>query len=113
MLKSLLAAAALALTTPLAAADRTEQRVAHVSVADLDLSSDAGKAEFDRRIARAVRTVCPDEMTTAVDKNLEVFRCRRDARNAVAPQRERMITQRDRQLPTVASSPIRSASGAN
>ncbi|QIQ86034.1 UrcA family protein [Erythrobacter sp.] len=43
---------------PLSAANAAEPRSADISYADLDLSSEAGQAIFDRRIEAAVEAVC-------------------------------------------------------
>jgi len=52
--------------TPLAAAHAAqdgEQRVVGVTFRDLDLSTEAGRAELDRRIDRAARSACGMEET--------------------------------------------------
>ena len=47
----------------------------HVRYGDLDLATQAGRAAFDARIARAARTVCYLDSSTA----LEQANCRRDS----------------------------------
>lgn len=51
------AAAALALTPTVAAAE-TQQRTTGVVYSDLDLATEAGRAELDLRIDRAAKQVC-------------------------------------------------------
>lgn len=52
-----LAAAGLALAPSIAAAE-TQQRTTGVVYSDLDLATDAGRAELDLRIDRAAKQVC-------------------------------------------------------
>jgi UrcA family protein len=47
-----------AIALPLSATSAAEPRSADVSYAELDLSSEAGRAIFDRRIETAVEAVC-------------------------------------------------------
>lgn len=56
-LKFALAAATLALT-PAAHADDTIESEARVAYGDLDLTTEEGVAELDRRIDEAARTIC-------------------------------------------------------
>ena len=58
MITALLSLSLLAVATP-AALQEPAPATAHVQIADLDLHSAAGRAELDRRLDRAVDTVCP------------------------------------------------------
>ena len=91
MTKLLFALAALSATTPLAASERDGPQVARIRYADLDLSSIAGKATFDRRIEHALRIVCSDDAQAALDKRLQEIRCRRAAMVQIATRRDRLL----------------------
>ena len=51
--------AAVAAVAPSGASARAEPPSVRVAYGDLDLSTQSGRAHFDRRIAAAVRRVCP------------------------------------------------------
>lgn len=55
----LLAIAAATLVAPSAAFAQTDAPSVRVGYDDLNLSTDVGRARFDRRVAAAVRQVCP------------------------------------------------------
>ena len=83
---SLLLAAAPAITPDPALA------TARVKVADLDLHSAAGRAELDRRLNRAVATVCPEAASIRELRNVQqADACRAQARAAIARQRESVL----------------------
>ncbi len=54
------AALALTLSGHASAQDSQDARSVMVSYADLDLGHDVGRATLERRVANAVRVVCPD-----------------------------------------------------
>lgn len=58
-----------------------------VSYADLNLASPAGRAELDRRIDRALDTVCPAAPTRLLAEVEAVERCRAEARTQIDAQR--------------------------
>ena len=60
---------------------------ARVSYAGLDLASPAGRAEFERRIDRALDKVCPAAPTRLLAEVQAVRRCRTDARMRIDAQR--------------------------
>jgi UrcA family protein len=66
------------------AANGPDVRIAY---ADLNLASEAGRAEFNRRIDRAVNTVCPEAPTRLLAEVQAVRRCRADARMQIDAQR--------------------------
>ena len=94
---SLLIAAATLAPAGLAAqpAADAEQASIRVSFADLDLSSPAGRATFDRRIDRAIDVLCGQP-----DRNLDmatpVFKCRAAARASASPQRQLAVAAAQR-----------------
>ena len=80
---SLLLAAAPAVTQDTATA------TARVQVSDLNLNRAAGRAELDKRLDRAVDTVCPDAQTIADPRAVQQARaCKAETRIIVARQRQ-------------------------
>lgn len=81
----LLVAAALLLVPSLAIAQNLTGRegvIARIAVADLDLSSQAGKASFDHRLRHAIRVVCGDAPgNIALNERIEQDRCRSQVRS--------------------------------
>lgn len=81
---SLALAAAFALATPIAAsaADEAETQTVGVTYKDLDLTSEAGKAELERRLDNAARNVCgmSEKRTGTRISSREARTCYRDAR---------------------------------
>jgi UrcA family protein len=65
----------------------------HVQHADLNLSRPADRAEFDRRIARAVDRVCPTKQIGESTRSLAGQRCRTETEARIAPQRTRALAQ--------------------
>jgi UrcA family protein len=81
------------LAAPAAQADPAKTTTRIVSVADLDLSRPADRAELDRRIARAVERVCPTKQVGESTRSLAGLRCRAETQARVAPQRNRAVAQ--------------------
>jgi UrcA family protein len=75
---TLILVAAAALAAPAAAADPLNYRAdaRHVQYSDLNLESDAGRAALERRLARAVRSICavPPELDSRAIADAEA-RC--------------------------------------
>ena len=90
MFALLLASAALAATPSLSAADG-ETTVTHVAYLDLDLTSAQGKAELDRRIKRAIRSVCSNDYDPGFSRLLLNSHCRYEAAANVRPIREKVL----------------------
>lgn len=92
MLNLLIFAAFLAAPAPQAVPPENPAtlRVRHV---DLDLSRSADRAEFDRRISRAVEKVCPTRQAGDRMPSLAGLRCRAETQARVAPQRSRAVAQ--------------------
>lgn len=82
---ALISFAALFIAPPAAA----ETISVKVSYAGLDLNSTAGVAEFDRRISRAVKTICGDADRTYLRN--EHRRCTREANASGSTQKDRVI----------------------
>lgn len=77
-----LATAALTLAPVAASAQNTEQRTTGVAYRDLDLTTEQGRAELDRRIDYAARQVCAIDEADLGTRILtrEKRNCYRDAR---------------------------------
>lgn len=86
---ALFSAIAIALAAVPVAANAETMSV-KVSYADLNLASPAGVAQFDRRIAHAVTTICGVEKSTD-DNWPQVRKCRRDALASTLPQRSQAL----------------------
>lgn len=84
-LAALAAAAPIAIFTAPALAAATESASVAVPYRDLDLASEAGQAELDRRIDRAARHVCGlDQQRTGTRlRASESRKCYREARQAL------------------------------
>lgn len=91
MLKTLLPFALLLTATPALAADPVSETRLHVSYADLNLATTDGRSKFDRRIAKAIDTLCPAPTSKSLKLALEVQHCRTTAEASVAPQREQAL----------------------
>jgi UrcA family protein len=94
---SLLAAAATLAPAGLVAqpvAD-AEQASIRVSFADLNLSSLAGRATFDRRIERAIDVLC-GQPGSNLDMASPVWKCRAAARASASPQRQLAVAAAQR-----------------
>lgn len=90
-----LATAALAITPVAASAQASEQRTTGVTYRDLDLTTEAGRAELDRRIDYAARQVCAideaDVGTRIVTR--EKRACYREAREQLDQRFAQMIAE--------------------
>jgi UrcA family protein len=64
-----------------------------VSYGDLDLTSPAGQAALDRRLASAVREVCGRPYPLDLQSVDQVSRCRRDTRADIQAQRNDAFAQ--------------------
>lgn len=91
MLKTLLPFALLLTTTPVLAADAVSEARLHVSYADLNLATADGRTKFDRRIAKAIDTLCPAPTSKSLKQALEVQHCRTTAEASVVPQRAQAL----------------------
>jgi UrcA family protein len=68
---------------------RTEARVGY---ADLNLQTEAGIKALDRRLARAVIAVCPDERGTVdMARKVAARRCIKETSAGLAPLRTRVL----------------------
>jgi UrcA family protein len=68
--------------------DESEQLSARVSFADLNLSSPAGRASFDRRIGYAIDALCGQVPTANLDAAAPVEKCRAAAQASASSQRQ-------------------------
>lgn len=91
MLNILLSLAALAAPAPQAAADPAPR--VEVRHSDLNLALVHDRAILDRRIARAVDTLCPTTQTGQSTLSLAGLRCRRETMARLTPQRNRAVAQ--------------------
>lgn len=102
MFKHLFVAAIALAATPAYAAPTAGAPVARVAVADLDLGTPAGIEGLDRRLATAVRKVCPPH-----DGNLRgaVYQreCRAEARRTADAARTRVLAQAEMARPRLAA----------
>lgn len=62
-----------------------------VHTADLDLSSDAGQQELDRRIVQAARDVCGTASAVDLEGKNAVRQCRADTIAQAGSQREQLL----------------------
>lgn len=94
MLKSTIATLLIVAGLPASANAQPTEPTHTVRVAyhDLNLASPQGVAAFDRRIARAVGTVCPDEHDMRLLIKQELTKCRRLANAQAEEQRARVLT---------------------
>lgn len=84
-----LASLSLILAAAPAVPQDTATATARVQVSDLNLASAAGRAELDKRLARAVYAVCPDVQTIANVRAVQQARsCKAETRVRVARQRQ-------------------------
>ncbi|QNQ08831.1 UrcA family protein [Sphingomonas alpina] len=87
MLKLLLPALLLSAGATDAAFARNAQPDVHISYHDLDLRSQAGITQLDRRINRAINAVCPDPVGVDLQLKLAISKCRRIKAAEVSGQR--------------------------
>lgn len=87
MFKIITAAAAMATLSPTATIAQEEPPQVGVSYADLNLSTEAGKAQLNHRIEIAVREVCGSQQRNDLKSSMAVRSCtakaRENARSAV------------------------------
>jgi UrcA family protein len=90
-----LATAALALAPVAAGAQTTEQRTTGVTHRDLDLTTESGRAELDRRIDAAARQVCAIGETDLGTRIMtrEKRTCYREAREQLDRQFAQVIAR--------------------
>lgn len=90
-----LATAALALAPVAAGAQTTEQRTTGVTHRDLDLSTETGRAELERRIDAAARQVCAIGETDLGTRIMtrEKRACYREAREQLDERFARVISE--------------------
>ncbi|MEO5705454.1 MAG: UrcA family protein [Alteraurantiacibacter sp.] len=88
-----LATAALLATPVMAGAQRIEQRTVGVTHTDLDLATEDGRAELERRIDNAARSACAMDETDLGTRVLtrEKRACYRDARAQLDQRFARVI----------------------
>ena len=89
---ALAAAAAFAASAPAAAAEATVS-TADVSYKDLDLTSEAGQKELDRRVDRAARQVCGMDEAVVGSRVVprESRQCYQDARQQLGEQVSKLV----------------------
>lgn len=75
-------AAATLLATPALAGDRSVA----IRHADLDLKSEAGRSELNRRLATATEQVCGSYASAGADEAVSIKRCRDGVRRDLARQ---------------------------
>jgi UrcA family protein len=96
MFKLIITAAAFAALVPTIAIAEEAPRQVQISIADLNLSSEAGKAQLNRRIETAVRKVCEAAQPNDIRSSMAAKSCtetaRANARNAVQVQIARQTT---------------------
>jgi UrcA family protein len=64
---------------------------ARVQVADLDLATPAGLNQFDRRLAAAVRALCPDPNVLSLTERRDRLACTQAAMRSAEQGRERVL----------------------
>ena len=102
MLKTSLTILMIAAAIPTVAAGR-EPVSRMVPYADLDLSTPAGLARFDTRIASAIEEACGSTVSVDLRGRADIRRCRAEARASAAPQRERVLAALSRSETRVAA----------
>lgn len=88
LISPLIFGAMLAVSAPVQDAPASGVRIAY---ADLNLTNAAGIAEFDRRIDRAVDTVCPAPTSKSLADVQAVEACRAVALSQASAQREKAL----------------------
>ena len=79
------AAAATAIAAALFASSSVAAGPAVIHLADLDLSSPAGRATLDRRVARALEAACGSYFQTSPEEAREIDTCRKQSLAEVRP----------------------------
>jgi len=70
-----------------AATAGSDQNSARVPYADLDLTHPSGRAEFEKRLDRAIKDVCRQRFSRSARAATHAHACIADARQRVAAQR--------------------------
>ena len=83
--------ASAAIVTPTVAEAEPVTATSTVRTADLDLSSDRGQRELDRRIVQAAREVCGDASDTDLEGKNEARQCREETIAQAASRREQLL----------------------
>lgn len=99
----IVAAMLLAAVLPGAAVAQASFPAVHVSYADLNLHNPAGIKVLDRRIASAIRAVCPDANSIGPWSAATAARCRKAKLAEVASQRAAALARAERNDVAVAS----------
>jgi UrcA family protein len=95
-------AATLMPTAALALEPVTATSIVHT--ADLDLSSDSGQRELDRRIVRAAREVCGEASNVDLEGKNAVRQCREETIAQAASHREQLLAAARSGSPIVVAS---------
>lgn len=85
---------AFAAATLIASPALAGERSATVRHADLDLKSDAGRVELNRRLAAATEQVCGSYASVGADEWDAILRCRAEARRSIARQLQVQFARR-------------------
>lgn len=85
------AAALLAIGAPLPALAQSSEPDIHVAYGDLNLATDSGVKELDRRIASAIDRACPASPHADLRTKLAMDQCRRERLSEVVAQRSRAL----------------------
>jgi UrcA family protein len=99
MFKLIITAAALAALSPAATFAQDAPRQVQVSYSDLDLSTEAGKAQLNRRIETAVRGDCESQGRNDLKSSMAVRSCTDEARAKARSEVQSKIASRT--APTV------------
>lgn len=83
--------------------DGLGQPTARVSFADLNLSTRAGQASLDRRIERAIESMCGQEPSANLELAAPVWKCRAAAQASARRQRELAVASAQQRSIEIAS----------
>jgi UrcA family protein len=91
-MKTLTFALTLLTAVPAGAMAQQPRPEARVPYADLNLQTESGVRTLDRRLARAVTAVCPDERGTVdMARKVAARRCIKDTNASLSPLRGRIL----------------------
>ena len=76
---------------PTAASAQSQDVAVRIEYRDLNLASPDGVKRLDRRIAKAVTDLCPNDRAGNLSASLVVRRCRAAKIAQIAPQRQRVL----------------------
>ncbi|NYT40252.1 UrcA family protein [Sphingomonas sp. R-74633] len=79
---------------PLAAQAQQTEAGVRVSYADLDLSRAADRETLDRRLDRALDTVCPTARAGYITQSPDALRCQAEVRQQLVGARQQALAQR-------------------